>query len=391
MPSDRQLPSHDRMTAEAMPTYAPSIWTAFLVSTLPCARCCLPGNSDNWRRSTLCGAPDDSRSHFQAMALMERGVENESGPASGWIGRHLATHNTGNLSPLRAVGFGNPLPRSLRGPVPVSAFKSIADFHLGGDERALAAMQSVLAAIYSGDSTASGLLQGQDEANLHQVGASTLAVVDLLGKLNPDQYRPSGAVVYPESDFGRALRQVAMLIKAEAGLEVAAVDVGGWDTHFVQGGSQGLMARLLADLGQGLAALHADLIDHADRLSVVVMSEFGRRLQENGSFGTDHGHGSLMLLLGGNLAGGQVHGRWPGLADELLVGPGDLAVTTDYRNVLAELCVRRLKNASVTEIFPGWGVQPVEVFGKDKVSSCSGRISGARPQSRWVLSFNIEL
>ncbi len=311
-----------------------------------------------------CGAPDDSRSHFQAMALMERGVESESGPASGWIGRHLATHNTGNLSPLRAVGFGNPLPRSLRGPVPASALKSIADFHLGGDERALAAMQSVLAAIYSGDSTASGLLQGQDQANLHQVGASTLEVVDLLSKLNPDQYRPSGAVAYPESDFGRALRQVAMLIKAEAGLEVAAVDVGGWDTHFIQGGSQGLMASLLADLGQGLAALHADLIDHANRLSVVVMSEFGRRLQENGSFGTDHGHGSLMLLLGGNLAGGQVHGRWPGLADEFLVGPGDLAVTTDYRDVLAELCVRRLKNASVAEIFPSWGVQPVEVFGE---------------------------
>lgn len=302
-----------------------------------------------------CGAPDDSRSHFQAMELMERGVERATGPASGWIGRHLATHNTGNQSPLRVIGFANPLPRSLRGPVPAAALKSIADFHLGGDPKAVAALQSALAAIYANDPALS------NDETLGAIGQDTLAVMRLLDQLNPTTYQPSRAASYPSSDFGLALQQVAMLIKAAAGLEVAALDLGGWDTHFIQGGSQGQMAQLLSDLGQGLAAFHADLYDHADQLSVVVMSEFGRRLQENGSFGTDHGHGSAMLLLGGNVRGGLVHGQWPGLADEQLVGPGDLAVTTDYRAVLGEVCLKRLGNPQLNAIFPDYTPQLLNI------------------------------
>lgn len=309
-----------------------------------------------------CGAPDDSRSHFRAMELMERGVANETGPASGWIGRHLATHNTGNLSPLRAVGFANPLPRSLRGPVAASALKSIADFHLGGDAQALMRMQRMLAAVYANDPAL-----GNDET-LSAVGQGTLEVIALLNKLNPAAYLPANGAVYPTSEFGMALQQIALLIKAEVGLEVAAVDVGGWDTHFLQGGSQGMMAGLLDDLALGLGAFHADLVEHADRISVVVMSEFGRRLQENGSFGTDHGHGSAMLLLGGNVRGGLVHGRWPGLAEEQLVGPGDLAVTTDYRDILGELCLKRMQNRNVGEIFPGWVLTDQGIF-RDEAAS----------------------
>ncbi len=297
-----------------------------------------------------CGAPDESRSHFRAMALMERGVETESGPASGWLGRHLATHNTGNGSPLRAIGLGERVPASMRGPVPASALRSIADFHLGGDEQALRAMQAALNALYTTDDV------------LGPAGVDTLSIMEVLSKLDLDAYRPRTDQPYPESELGLALKQVAMLVKAEVGLEVAAVDHGGWDTHFLQGGSQGQMAGLLEDLGRSLAAFHADLFDYADRLSVVVMSEFGRRLQENGSLGTDHGHGSLMLALGGHVAGGRVHGRWPGLADEALVGPGDLAVTTDYRDVLGELCRKRLLNNALAEIFPGHEVVPPGVF-----------------------------
>ncbi|MCE7985270.1 MAG: DUF1501 domain-containing protein [Caldilinea sp. CFX5] len=308
-----------------------------------------------WQEKALaivhaCGAPDESRSHFRAMALMERGVTSENGPASGWLGRHLATHNTGNRSPLRAIGLGERLPMSIRGPVPASALRSIADFHLGGDEQALLAMQAALNALYTHD------------AALGATGVDTISVMNILAKLNPDAYRSAGALPYPESELGMALKQVAMLIKAEVGLEVAAIDHGGWDTHFVQGGSQGQMATLLADLGQGLAAFHADLFDHAGRLAVIVMSEFGRRLQENGSLGTDHGHGGLLLALGGNVVGGQIHGRWPGLAEDALVGPGDLAVTTDYRDVLGELCSKRLNNSALTEIFPGYTVMIPGVF-----------------------------
>lgn len=292
-----------------------------------------------------CGAPDESRSHFQAMELMERGVADLRGPASGWIGRHLATLDTGNASPLRAIGLGEHTPRSLLGEVPVSALRSITDFHLGGDSRSAARMQSALASLYAG------------EGPLDQIGRETLEILDTLEDLDPARYQPAPGVAYPASDFGAGLRQVAMLTKAEVGLEVAAIDLGGWDTHFAQGGPEGLMAGLLADLGQGLAAFHADLHRQLDRITVVVMSEFGRRVQENASLGTDHGHGGMMFLLGGNVVGGEVHGDWPGLAGGQLFGPGDLAVTVDYRDVLAEVCLRRLNNPALGEIFPEYAYQ----------------------------------
>jgi uncharacterized protein (DUF1501 family) len=292
-----------------------------------------------------CGAPDESRSHFRAMELMERGVEDERGPASGWIGRHLATLNNGNRSPLRAIGLGTLTQRSLSGAVPVTALRSIADFHLGGDARAVEHMRAALSSLYAGAEP------------LSIVGQETLDILDTLHALDPLGYSPTSDLQYPASDFGMGLRQVAMLIKAEVGLEVAAIDLGGWDTHFAQGGSDGLMAGLLRDLADGLAAFHADLFEYANRLTIVVMSEFGRRLAENASLGTDHGHGSAMLLLGGNVLGGQVHGQWPGLAEGQLVGPGDLAVTTDYRDVLAEVCVKRLNNRAVAEIFPNYSAQ----------------------------------
>jgi len=288
-----------------------------------------------------CGAPDESRSHFKSMELMERGVDDEKGPASGWIGRHLATLNTGNRSPLRAVGMGTLPQRSLSGSVPVSALRSIADFHLGGDARAVAQMRSVLDTIYAADT----------------LGQETLGIMDILQKLDPSTNPQPPKIQYPDSEFGLALKQTAMLIKAEVGLEVSAIDLGGWDTHFAQGGSTGLMSNLLADLAAGLAAFHADIAGHLDHITVVTMSEFGRRAAENGSLGTDHGHGSMMMVLGGHVQGGRVHGNWPGLREGQLIGPGDLAVTTDYRDVLGEICLKRLNNPALGEIFPGH--QPV--------------------------------
>ncbi len=289
-----------------------------------------------------CGAPDESRSHFRAMELMERGVGDERGPASGWIGRHLSTYNTGNNSPLRAIGLGEMVPRSLYGSVPVTALRSIIDFHLGGDARAAEQLQTALRTLYSGEDTVS------------QVGQETLDILNTLEALNPVGYQSAADVPYPNSDYGNGLRQVAMLIKAEVGLEVATIDVGGWDTHFAQGASEGLMAGLMTDLAQGLAAFHADLHEYLNRITVVVMSEFGRRVQENASLGTDHGHGSLMWMLGGNVVGDKVQGIWPGLQVGQLFGPGDLAVTTDYRDVLAEVVHKRLNNPAVDEIFPGY-------------------------------------
>ena len=302
---------------------------------------------DAWQSKQLaiihaCGAPDESRSHFKAMELMERGVEDERGPASGWIGRHLSALNTDNSSPLRAVSMGTRLQRSLSGSVPVSALRSIADFHLGGDPRALQQMRAALNVVYADN------VLGQD----------TLSIMATLERLDPNKYyspflpkHPSGTT-YPDSEFGLALKQTAMLIKAEVGLEVAAIDVGGWDTHFAQGSVTGLMPNLIKDLADGIAAFHADMQEHMGNLTVVTMSEFGRRASENGSLGTDHGHGSMMMVLGGNVNGGKVHSQWPGLEEGQMVGPGDLAVTTDYRDVLAEILLNRLNNPALDAVFP---------------------------------------
>ncbi len=294
-----------------------------------------------------CGAPDESRSHFKAMELMERGVSEESGPASGWIGRHLASLNTNNPSPLRAVGLGEQIPRSLYGPIPASSLRSIADFHLGGSN-ASQTLASALSVLYAG------------EKDLCVMGQETLQIMETLEKLDLASYSSSGSA-YPESDFGRGLQQIAMLIKAEVGLETAAIDLGGWDTHFAQGVQDGQMARLLEDLSAGLAGFHSDLEKQISRITLVVMTEFGRRAYENGSLGTDHGHGGLMFVLGGAVNGGQVITRWPGLEEKNLVGPGDLAVTIDYRDVLGEILTRRLNAPALGEIFPGYDPQPVGV------------------------------
>ncbi len=232
-----------------------------------------------------CGAPDESRSHFKAMELMERGVSEESGPATGWIGRHLASLNTNNPSPLRAIGLGEQIPRSLYGPIPSSSLRSIADFHLG-DSKSAQALASALSVLYAG------------EKDLCLMGQETLQIMETLGKLDPMNYSSSGSA-YPDSDFGRGLLQIAMLIKAEVGLETAAIDLGGWDTHFAQGVQDGQMARLLEDLSAGLAAFYSDLEKHMSGIILVVMTEFGRRAYENASLGTDHGHGGLMFVLGG--------------------------------------------------------------------------------------------
>jgi len=175
--------------------------------------------------------------------------------------------------------------------------------------------------------------------------------MDTLQKLDVQNYQ-SPVTNYPDTEFGLALKQTAMLIKAEVGLEVSAIDLGGWDTHFAQGSSTGIMPNLMKDLAEGLAAFHADMADHQHQLATVTMSEFGRRASENGSLGTDHGHGSMMMVLGGNVDGGKVHGQWPGLAEGQLIGPGDLAVTTDYRDVLSEILTKRLNNPATNEIFP---------------------------------------
>jgi uncharacterized protein (DUF1501 family) len=250
---------------------------------------------------------------------------------------------TENGSPFRAVGFGAMLPSSLRGPIPAIALQSIADFHLGGRYKGeVEQFQSIISSMYASDAT------------LGERADFTLDAVQLLQSVVSGEYQPSNGAQYPDSEFGQSLMQVAQLIKAEIGVEVAAVDLGGWDTHITQGAVKGEMPDLLADLSASLAAFYHDLGDTMKRVTVTAMSEFGRRAAENGGFGTDHGHGNVMMTLGKSINGGKVYGQWPGLSVDKLVAPGDLAITTDFRSVLGELVSKHLKNPTLDQVFPNF-------------------------------------
>lgn len=296
-----------------------------------------------------CGSPDPTHSHFDAMDYMERGTPGEKQIASGWIARHLLTAPWENESPFRAVGIGVGLQASLRGPIPAAALKSVAEFHLPGNPQGVAVLQQTLSSLYELPAEDQSLFQG-----LSSQAATTFEAIDLLAKLDPANYRPSGGAAYPEDEFGRGLSQIALLAKSELGLEIACIDLGGWDTHVQQGAEEGRMPQLMASVAGGLAAFHQDMGTKMNDVTVVTMSEFGRRVAENGGGGTDHGHGGVMFVMGGGILGGKVYGEWPGLAPENLYGPGDLAITTDFREVLAEIVQVRLKNDRIDEIFPGY-------------------------------------
>jgi uncharacterized protein (DUF1501 family) len=288
------------------------------------------------------GSPNDTRSHFDAMQFMEYGTPGEKSIGTGWLGRHLQLTAERNQSPFRAIGMGQMVAQSLRGPVSPLAIKSIADFHFKGRESELLRLQESLASLY------------QIDAPTDMLSSSAGLVFDtaeMLQQLSAEPYIPSGDSAYPDTEFGMGLKQIAQLIKAEVGLEVACIDLGGWDTHEGQGTLDGTFSQLLQELSGGLHALYTDLSEQMRDITVVTMSEFGRCLQENGSAGTDHGHGNIILLMGGGVKGGQVFSDWPTLEPESL-SDGDLAVTTDYRDVLAEVLAQRLGNDQLTEIFP---------------------------------------
>jgi uncharacterized protein (DUF1501 family) len=290
-----------------------------------------------------CGSGDQTRSHFEAMSAMERGLPNEeTGAVSGWLARHLDSTQGGHNSPLRAVAFTGVMPDTLRGATDATALDSLADFRLslpGREEE----MRRALAELYK---------DGKDA--VAQAGRETLAVLDTLNRMDPDRYRQANGAVYPPGGLGNGLRQVACLIRGNVGLEAAFLDRGGWDTHVAQGVGTGWLASQLDDLGKSLAAFAKDLGPEMGRVTMVVMTEFGRRAYENSGLGTDHGRGSVMLLLGGGVVGGQVHAKWPGLKEDRLEPPGDLRVTTDYRDVLAEIVSKRLRNDRLAEVFPNY-------------------------------------
>lgn len=288
------------------------------------------------------GSPDPTHSHFDAMDYMERGTPGQKSIPNGWIGRHLQTTPWQNDSVFRAVGMGGVRQASMRGAVPVTSLQSIADFHLQSAPGEVTRLQHTLADLYD------------LESSLSEAANNTLNAVDQLTQLNVGDYTPAAQAQYPEGEFGLGMMQVAQLAKAEIGLEVACVDIGGFDTHANQGAIEGRLAVLVEEFAQALAAFYHDTQYLSTNITLVTMSEFGRRVDENGNAGTDHGHGGVMFTMGSNVNGGRVFSNWPGLSPDNLYGPGDLDVTTDFRDVLGELVVKRLGNGeNVETIFPG--------------------------------------
>jgi uncharacterized protein (DUF1501 family) len=281
------------------------------------------------------GSPDPTRSHFDAQDYMETGTPGRKGTPSGWLNRAVGLLGH-EASPFRAVALTPALPRSLYGDAPALAVADLAQLRVAAEG---------FEALYHQTS----------EELLRDTASETFRAMDLLTPEEISRYRPEHGARYPQTPLGQALRQIALLIKADVGLEVAFAESGGWDTHAQQGTTNGSFARQAADLSASIHAFWTDLgPSYQDDVLLATMTEFGRTVRENGSGGTDHGHGSCLFVLGGQVDGGKVHGRFPGLSEDALHEGRDLPVTTDFRAVFCELAGRHLGIKNDAQLFPGW-------------------------------------
>jgi uncharacterized protein (DUF1501 family) len=297
------------------------------------------------------GSPSATRSHFDAQDYMETGTPDVKGTQDGWLNRYLAVQGTCDecKTPFRAVSLTQQTPRIMEGASEVIAMNSLNEFTV----RASGSQAERLEALYR---TGSADL-------VHGTGTEMFEAVKMLKAANPQRYAPQNGASYPRSQFGQRLLQIAQLIKANVGLEIAFADVGGWDTHVNQGGATGQLALRLDDFAQSIAALVTDLGDRMDDVLILTMSEFGRMARENGNRGTDHGHAGALFVIGGDVKGGKVHGKWPGLETEQLYEGRDLALTTDFRSVFSEVTARHLGATKLETIFPGFAVRQGEWVG----------------------------
>ena len=282
------------------------------------------------------GSPDPTRSHFDAQDYMESGTPGLKATGDGWMNRALLKP-VGPASPLRAVSLGSGLSRTLRGPNDAIAVNNLNDFQVK-DQKSAATFES--------------MYDHSHDTVLHGTGKETFSAVKIMQSIQKQRYTPANGAKYPGGKFGQNLQQIARLIKADVGIEVAFAEIGGWDTHVNEANQ---LANNLTEFGQSLAALYQDLGDRMEDVTVVTMSEFGRTVRENGDRGTDHGHANVMFVMGGDIRGGKVYGDWPGLADDEQLYEGrDLNLTTDFRDVLGELVSRHMGNRNLKAVFPGY-------------------------------------
>jgi uncharacterized protein (DUF1501 family) len=300
------------------------------------------------------GSPDMSRSHFDAQDYMESGTPGNKNTPDGWLNRALQAEDACACSrhdrehtAFRALALGAEVPRTLAGKIPAIALNNVNGFSIAGRGPVVSPVASAFEAMYadSGDHI------------FHAAGDETFEAVKMLRDANPAQYAPAAGANYPNSEFGNSMRQIAQLLKANLGVEAAFTDVTGWDTHQNQGSVNGQLANRLADFSAAIAAFWRDMGDDAGNITLVTMSEFGRTARENGTGGTDHGHANVMFVLGGDVKGGKVYGRWPGLSNEQLNQGRDLALTTDFRAVLGEVVTHTLGAENLEMVFPGAGLK----------------------------------
>ncbi|MEO5826708.1 MAG: DUF1501 domain-containing protein [Gemmatimonadales bacterium] len=307
-----------------------------------------------WDRNQLAvvhavGSPSLTRSHFDAQDFMETGAPDQRSTTDGWANRYCQNPTQHADTPFRSVAFGAQLPRTLAGSAPALAIKDLRTFGLreardNGDRPLTTAFES----LYGGDAT--GLVASS--------AAEGFEAIRMLRAANPASIGAANGAVYPRGELGTSMRQVAQLIRADLGVEIAFVDVGGWDTHVNQGAAQGQLATRLDNFGATIGAFVTDLGERMADVVLVTMSEFGRTVHENGTGGTDHGHGTAMFVIGGDVRGGMVHGQWPGLAADVLHEGRDLAVTTDFRTLFAEVLQGHLGAANLEGVFPGFTPGP---------------------------------
>jgi uncharacterized protein (DUF1501 family) len=288
------------------------------------------------------GSTDSSRSHFDAQRYMEVGKPGDSTLFTGWLGRHLLTANPADpTAPVRSIGIGYQLQTQLLGGPKSLPVPDLNSYGMTGPSSTRPARLSYLNSIYS------GVLDPVRSAALN-----TYNTVALLNSVGFATYAPAGGAVYGTSTLHKQLKSTAALIKADVGVEAVAIDKSGWDTHSAQGVFVGTMANNMTDLATGLLAFYRDVIAQGQNVTVVIMSEFGRRAAENASFGTDHGHGNVMFAMGNHIAGGRVLTQWPTLGS--LYQNLDLQVTIDFRDILAEIVQNRLANLNLPAVFPGY-------------------------------------
>jgi uncharacterized protein (DUF1501 family) len=291
------------------------------------------------------GSPDPTRSHFDAQDFMESGTPGVKSTADGFLSRAVAEKKHDNASPLRAVALSPALPRILSGSAGALAMTNVSQFGIRAGAETPQVSES-FESMYA-DAVA---------GSLGTTAKESFDAVRILKAADPTRIAAENGADYPKSPFGNGLKQIAQLIKADVGLEVAFADVGGWDTHVGEGGAQGQLSNRLRDYAQAIASFAQDLGSRMADVTLVTMSEFGRTVRENGNRGTDHGHANVMLLLGGGVRGGRVHGKWPGIDSSHLYENRDLAVTTDFRDVFAEILSKRMGIADLTPVFPRYAI-----------------------------------